>query len=373
MAAGRGIAAINPSMPRIGRGHALVVSRGMVLYGARGLRILTALVLVLAGCLGNGGPAARGPGDGAPAPIKPTSRIEVNRGTATIDGLVADEELSPIDGAEVQVVRERNESVAPLALRTDAEGRFVAKGLEGGAYLVYAAKKGFREAPPKRVTVVEGESTFLRLVLERLPSPDPFHESKSWRFQNTIHRCVRVAGVTINCNIYAFIGSGPYVYTYVNDKLPDVSPMRTFVVELVWTDSDSFCRAGERIDVFSPDELAPQNPNNDGTNRSVHSPDHPYHWDNLPSVMSPIRVFIPRDGAGAWAMWSAKRTELNGGSRINLTGQWTVNVTTYPVNSLGNSPVFVSCITQRNLTLWATVFYVEPAAADWSIFAEDKR
>lgn len=341
--------------------------KGAALRGSFLVVLLTAFVLIVAGCIGGSSklaPESEGELHTGPAP----AWVEAHDGTGALAGTVIDAELRPIGAARIQVVAEREKDTPPIALTSDQGGRFTVQGLQGGTYLVYASKEGYREAPPKPVQAVEGTTVEVRLILERLPSPDPFHESRTWRFQNSIHRCVKVVDVSINCNIHAFIGWSISPFTYTNDKLPDVHPLRTIAVELVWTDADSFCRAGERLDIFSPDEPAPRPPNNDGTNRSLHSPNNPYYWNNLPNVTSPIRRLVQRDGDDPDAMWSPRRTELAGGRPINLTGKWTVNHTIHPRNSLGGSPVFLSCVTHRDYSLWVTAFYVSPAPNDWSIF-----
>lgn len=90
------------------------------------------------------------------------------QGTASIRGVVLTGELTPIEGAQVQV-----DEHEPLV--TDSAGRFQAQGLAAGDHRVVALALGYAPAA-QRVSLAEGETSEIRFVLDPVPVAEPYIE-----------------------------------------------------------------------------------------------------------------------------------------------------------------------------------------------------
>jgi hypothetical protein len=122
-----------------------------------------AAILMLAGCAEPAAPAAAG--------SSTTTNVNdpgtFSETTGAIQGLVTDDSLAPLEGAEV--------ALADLGktASTDAGGRFAFSQLEPGAYVLAAAKAGYKSAV-RRVEVKPGEQAEASFQLIPLPSDEPY-------------------------------------------------------------------------------------------------------------------------------------------------------------------------------------------------------
>jgi hypothetical protein len=123
---------------------------------------LCALFVIVAGC------SDRSVGVDAVGPPMPSE------GGGRIEGRVQDEELRPLEGAEVALFG------APTSTLTDATGEFVIENVAIGVQRVVARRLGFEDAIVK-VDVVAGLSSRLQITLDAVPIVEPFHVAHSQR------------------------------------------------------------------------------------------------------------------------------------------------------------------------------------------------
>lgn len=131
--------------------------------GGRGpVALVVASCLALAGCAGNGGT------DETRAEGEPLADVD----TGSIDGVVVDGAIRPVEGAVVRLADRMNTV-------TDAEGRFTFTYLEPGAFALAAERDGYAPAQVT-VEVIAGLATDVKIVLELIPLPTPFVEVFQW-------------------------------------------------------------------------------------------------------------------------------------------------------------------------------------------------
>lgn len=131
-------------------------------------------LLALAGCVGGeatepkGGPADQQVPEAAPP-------AQFDEGSGAIEGLVHDDSLAPLPGAQVAL----GELPEASAL-ADQEGRFTLSRVPPGSYRLFAQKLGY-ESAAKLVTVVAGEVTMVDVTLVPLPVVEPYYVVKNQR------------------------------------------------------------------------------------------------------------------------------------------------------------------------------------------------
>ncbi len=127
------------------------------------------ILLLLAGCVETeAGPSATDPGPAnVPEAVGPATFDDT---TGAIDGVVTDDQLQPIPGAQVGAINEPS-----LVTITDRGGRFVFSNVPPGRYAIGASALGFN-AGAKSVDVVAGQPATVSLVLAPLPIATPYHE-----------------------------------------------------------------------------------------------------------------------------------------------------------------------------------------------------
>lgn len=126
-------------------------------------------LLLLAGCSGGGSPA-QDPEDGfAGLGLKATST------TGILRGIVLDERIVPVEGANVSL------SPEPREAQTDDQGRFGFNGLRPGAYIVHVSKPG--HLPIQQATGVSAgvdEPPLVQVLLERDVESLPYFQGSVW-------------------------------------------------------------------------------------------------------------------------------------------------------------------------------------------------
>lgn len=124
------------------------------------LTILTVATLVFAGC---------SKPDNKPAETVPSEPV-VSDTTGSIAGLVVNEEVVPVPGAQL-LVKETEQTTT-----TAADGRFAINALAPGAYTVFISAIGY-EAHSSRLDVVASQITEKTFTLLPVVLKVPYHES----------------------------------------------------------------------------------------------------------------------------------------------------------------------------------------------------
>jgi hypothetical protein len=129
------------------------------------LTFLTIVLTLFAGCAGSG------PKDVVESPTTSAPTATVTAELGSISGKVVDDEMQPVAGAQVAIIKEDLETVS------DAGGLFTFNELLPGTYDVIAQKLGFEQAA-RRADVVAGEVTEVTLSLAALVvSAEPYYAS----------------------------------------------------------------------------------------------------------------------------------------------------------------------------------------------------
>lgn len=100
--------------------------------------------------------------------------VTVTATKGAIAGVVVDEAIRPLAGANVSIVGSQRSTVS------DDGGRFAFEDLEPGAY--FLAITAHRHAPTQlSATVVAGDVASVRVLLSRLTTAEPYHLTMSFR------------------------------------------------------------------------------------------------------------------------------------------------------------------------------------------------
>lgn len=134
-------------------------------------------LLVLAGCSGSGGtsgdPSATGPDIADDPGSFDDIAGDATETTGIILGVVVDERIVPIEGAEITVA---GGTLEPKSTTSDALGRFTFSDLLAGDYFL-TGKAALHKEIQTSVTVVAGvnDPEVVKLALPRIYQQDPFH------------------------------------------------------------------------------------------------------------------------------------------------------------------------------------------------------
>ncbi|MBI2077829.1 MAG: carboxypeptidase regulatory-like domain-containing protein [Euryarchaeota archaeon] len=131
--------------------------------------ILLAITAPLAGCVADseGTSGADTPADGA-GPAAP-ARFDENTGAIT--GTVTDDQIQPIEGADVGLLEQPETTT-----RTDASGAFTLSSLQPGTYTLVAGRLGF-ESAGKKVDVIPGTALTVSILLAPIPVAQARHQT----------------------------------------------------------------------------------------------------------------------------------------------------------------------------------------------------
>jgi hypothetical protein len=131
-------------------------------------RLLATLLLcssALAGCSGGDG----GPMEVEVAPGQVITVTEAPKPThGIVSGIVGDDALYPLPGATVWVLG------LNLSTTTDSNGRFALVNVPAGVYILEGSKKDHATVQTT-ADVLPGETARAVLLLQRIPSTDPYH------------------------------------------------------------------------------------------------------------------------------------------------------------------------------------------------------
>lgn len=130
--------------------------------------LLLLAILLMAGCVGR--EEAPAPLEQAASAVLGPSPEELARTPGSIAGLVTSDNLQPVAGALVTLVREERSTT------TDAAGLFRLEGLATGEHLLQVSAEGHA---PRSVTALarNGTVTDLNVTLQRVAPPEPFAQT----------------------------------------------------------------------------------------------------------------------------------------------------------------------------------------------------
>ena len=145
--------------------------------------LLLVVALSLGGCVGTEGTPS--------AAANIDDRPEFDDTTGALDVLVTDDELTPIPNATVGVSPATSDEAAAqiVPLMTSAAGHAVFSNLAPGKYNVQVVALGYDSAA-KSIEARAGEVVPLQLIVARLPSDDPYHDTEVHRdvVQSVLYR-----------------------------------------------------------------------------------------------------------------------------------------------------------------------------------------
>lgn len=181
------------------------------------LAIGVIVTLLLAGCTGGTGSSTS---PSPPATTAPTATVSDAMGS--IEGVVVDEESSPLPGAAIGL------EDSALTAATDAAGKFVFNDLAPGDYTVFASKLGFGSAG-RKVAVIAGEVTAVQIQLQAISlTNESFYLTLP--FEGYMH-CSVSAFSPVNCNAEGAAGQDATSWIVDVDR---TYPLKEAVVELTW-------------------------------------------------------------------------------------------------------------------------------------------
>jgi hypothetical protein len=295
----------------------------------KSMTVLAATLVLMAGCSGLQ--------DKSPAKAELPSVVDAGEGSASIWGLVMNDESFPISGALIQIVKNSNRSMTPWAAQTNASGLFLAKGLAPGQYFVSATKDNFTGPKGRVVLASEGNQTRISFILTPVIFVEDHHTTLPYRVRFVRQACA--AGIYTYC-------ATSYTSTNIskNQEMLEnkTGIIRTHIVEGTFEHEYSFCKAGVRTTLYAPDSKAAWSTAADNTT-------------------SPTRLVVVREGAYSNAM-----ADKNGEVPYPTSGVWRAYTWPYPRGSVGTPVVDVSCMTETIVNLWWTTFFGAPGPLDFS-------
>lgn len=182
--------------------------------------VALALVVVLAGC---SDPATTA--DGLSALDIDDVEVETTSALGGIRGIVVDEAIRPIAGANLSVVG------SGLTATTDAGGVFTFDNLEPGAYFIAVAAPRFIGTQAS-AEVSAGQITDVRVLLSLDPTPAPFVETI--QYDGFIEASAPLASYIIDIVVTSFTNSSVCDCWWVFASSGNVT---TVVFEYVWEPS----------------------------------------------------------------------------------------------------------------------------------------
>ena len=182
--------------------------------------VATSILASLSGCVGG---AAGGPTSAdTPGGIQPAAPAQFDENTGAITGTVTDDQIQPIQGADVGLVEKPEKST-----QSDAAGAFTLSNLEPGAYTLVVGRLGF-ESTGKKVEVVAGSAVTVSMLIVPLPVAQPRHFT--YRFSGYIDCAFAVVRTTLS----AGCGQGTTVSTQAPFKGGWPADFSALVFEAEW-------------------------------------------------------------------------------------------------------------------------------------------
>lgn len=186
-----------------------------------GSLFFVAITLLVAGC------------SSQPAAVQPGPSLSADPDLfGSITGLVIDDELQPIQDAQVAVA---SSVVEPVL--TDADGRFAFHGLPPGPDTLYLAAIGY-DASARKIDLIAGETQDITIRLSDVASSEPFSILES---RQGLIACGSGAGFEGSGVTQVSCGAGDtnqrflFNYTFGND-------LKGILFEMTWSPTQAFSR-----------------------------------------------------------------------------------------------------------------------------------
>lgn len=253
----------------------------------------------------------------------------------TVNGVVQDEDGTPIQGATVTLL-ESNRSVL-----TDVGGAFVFEGLPVGFHLLRADAPNFRSAEATAKPSGDKETVSLVMVLMRF-AEEPYHQSV--QFQGVMQCAAEYVIITPNCDEWTRFVGVPVFEGETIFQHPLYLNWRTIVLDMDFDESSQPGMDGLRITVRGTTDKAETG--------SYEQYARLYGSDTY--RMEPGQSF--EDGTGPVPQNAT-------------TFEYQVYPHSHAYHPAGAGVLGVAFGLDVQFDLFATAFYVDPAPADWSILA----
>jgi hypothetical protein len=284
------------------------------MFGAR-LVGLVILAMALSGCSKG---SAKTTDD--PSGTNVIQATDAPLGSGSIEGVVTDDTLLPIQGAMVGILEVEGVAV------TGADGAFAFRGLAPGAYVVQVNRLGF-DAVSTKVDVVAEEVAPVQVILTPIVIQDTFVD-------------VIQINLYMGCGggllVTSFTGGCAWTSTNVAGDHNVTGEVLSVVGELIW----------QQTAVLSSQEMTLTVGHNETRDAAGFTGfDHAYGSATGPS---PVRV-----------MEHAKFKGITGSTEDGLFMRFRV----WTPGNAGGLPLLVL---EQPLTVWSSMFYGEPATEDYS-------
>ncbi len=311
------------------------------------MRLLSLAViaaLILAGCADDAAPVTE------EDDTLGNDKVEVDKNTGAIRGVVVDQTISPIEGAEV-VAKGAGNEVSGIS---DVDGLFVFNKLDPGVYVVTVAKMLYQEVSTTVQVVADVKPELVTIKMDRLFDQDPYMETQ--KYEGFVG-CAYNAGVSSTCvNDYTRIcgnvdpsccpgGCAPQITGVVDQReyQSSVGPgWQSIVWELTW--ESSLTGTAEEM----------------GLTVSYATRQGASHWYTSTSQAQPFRlqcdvgIDCPEMSTNA----------ANPEGRINATGQDDL----WNMISAGDGNVAL----QQTIEVFQSNFYYAPAPEGWALLNGDE-
>ncbi|MBI2078198.1 MAG: carboxypeptidase regulatory-like domain-containing protein [Euryarchaeota archaeon] len=186
-------------------------------------------VVLFSGCSGSSAQTA----EPSPATTAPPATVTSEFGS--IEGLVTDDEMAPLEGVDVAIVDPARQT------KTDAAGKFVFNELPGAKYKLVAQKLGY-DSNAKAVEVVVGEILKVSVVLKAIEIGNELFIQK-FTFDGYLQCSVNAQYATNPCEAVSGPNKDRYTFELVNGTVKEG------IWEAVWTPANGVTGQKLELDV----------------------------------------------------------------------------------------------------------------------------
>lgn len=248
----------------------------------------------------------------------------------SIEGIVVDESVAPIQGAVVSLEGLEGQAV------TDEAGAFFFNNLAPGSYNLFVAKLGF-EASAKKVDVVANQPTKVTASLVTIAIKESYVESIEFKLFMTCGGGLVIVTFTGGCPS-ALLGDHSVVADH--NVTGDAVELRSLVAELIWQQTSGFSSKELRMDV--------------GINETSGSLPQFGEEYGSETGLSPVVVRAEAD----------EDESFDGLDGVPPEDYYIRHRVWVPFSS-EEAPIVI-LVLQQPMTIWSTFFYGEEGPADYS-------
>ncbi|HLE48163.1 MAG TPA: carboxypeptidase-like regulatory domain-containing protein [Candidatus Thermoplasmatota archaeon] len=193
------------------------------------LSLLLAIIVAIAGCSGSSAKSAE------PTPVTTAPPATVTPEFGSIEGLVTDEEMVPIEGVDVAIVDPEQKT------KTDATGKFVFNELPGAKYKIVLQKLGY-EASAKAVDVIAGEISQVTVTMKVLEVGNELF-IQAFTFEGFLQCSVNMNYATNPCETVSGPNKDRYTFELLNGTIKEG------IWEAVWTPANGVTGQELELDI----------------------------------------------------------------------------------------------------------------------------